>query len=474
MTYFNPLCHQRSQWSEGFWLRESLSKPTETLTQSKEETGRALHRLHEVAKRDSHLTFNNLLHHLSIEKLTRAYYALNRKAAKGVDEQSWDDYGENLQEKVSALHTKLHTQRYQPQPTKRVWIPKASGQLRPIGITAIEDKVVQQALVWVMESIYEADFLGFSYGFRPNRNPHQALDVVYIALTEKKVSWVLDADIQGFFDHIDHGWMMKFIEHRISDKRILGLLKKILKAGVIEEGKWSKTRIGTPQGAVISPLLANIYLHYVLDLWAHQWRRKYARGEVYIVRYADDFVLGFQYRIDGEHFHQALIERLKCFGLTLHPEKTRLIEFGRFAESNRRERGAGKPETFDFLGFTHLCSNKRNNKGFSVRRQTISKRLRATVKRIKEQLKRNNMFNVHRQGRWLRKVMQGLINYYGVPGNSTALARLRTEMCCNWRKSLRRRGNKRPINWLQMTKLINRWIPKVSVVHPYPNQRRCV
>jgi len=445
-----------------------------TLTQSKGQTGWALHRLHEAARRDSHLKFNNLHHHLSIEQLTRAYYALNRQAAKGVDEQSWDDYGENLHTNLSALHTKLHTQSYHPQPTKRIWIPKAGGQQRPIGITAVEDKVVQQALVWVLESIYEADFLGFSYGFRPRRNQHQALDAVYIALTQKKVSWVLDADIQGFFDHIDHDWMIKFIEHRISDKRILSLLKKMLKAGVIEDGNWSKTRIGTPQGAVISPLLANIYLHYVLDLWADQWRRKYARGEVYIVRYADDFVMGFQYKTDGENFHRALMERLKRFGLKLHPEKTRLIEFGRFAESNKRSRGVGKPETFDFLGFTHLCSNKRNNKGFSVRRQTISKRLRAIVKRIKEQLRKINMLNVHQQGRWLRKVLQGLINYYGVPGNNAALARLRTEMCCNWRKSLRRRGNKRPINWAHMTKLIDRWIPKVKTVHPYPNQRRRV
>lgn len=447
---------------------------TVTLTQSKGQTDLALHRLHNAAKRYPRLKFNNLLHHLSIEQLTRAYYALNRKAATGIDEQSWESYGEHLQENLSALHTKLHTNRYKPQPTKRVWIPKAKGQQRPIGITAIEDKVVQQALVWVLETIYETDFLGFSYGFRPKRNQHQALDVVYIALTQKKVSWVLDADIQGFFDHIDHDWLIKFIEHRISDKRILSLLRRMLRAGVIEAGDWSQTRIGTPQGAVISPLLANIYLHYVLDLWVHQWRTRKARGEVYIVRYADDFVMGFQYKSDGEIFQRALVERLKQFGLKLHPEKTRLIEFGRFAESNRRTRGASKPETFDFLGFTHLCGNKRNDKGFTVRRQTISKRLRLTVKRIKEHLRRINRLNVHQQGSWLRKVMHGLINYYGIPGNGKALATLRTEICRNWRKSLRRRGNKRPINWVHMTKLIDRWIPKVRIVHPYPNQRRCV
>lgn len=331
---------------------------TVTLTQSKGQTDLALLRLHNAAKRDSHLKFNNLLHHLSVENLTRAYYALNRNAAIGIDEQSWESYGENLHENISALQALLHTNRYKPEPTKRVWIPKAQGQLRPIGITAVEDKVVQQALVWVLEQIYEADFLGFSYGFRPKRNQHQALDVVYIALTQKKVSWVLDADIQGFFDNIDHDWMIKFIEHRISDKRVLSLLKKMLIAGVVEDGEWSKTRVGTPQGAVISPLLANIYLHYVLDLWVHQWRKRKARGEVYIVRYADDFVMGFQYKSDGEAFHKALVERLKQFGLKLHPEKTRLIEFGRFAESNRRTRGVSKPETFDFLGFTHLCGNK--------------------------------------------------------------------------------------------------------------------
>lgn len=447
---------------------------TVTLTQSKGQTDLAMRRLHNAARKGPHLKFNNLLHHLSIENLTRAYYALNRKAASGIDEQSWGSYGEHLHENITRLHTLVHTQCYKPQPTKRVWIPKADGQQRPIGITAFEDKVVQQALVWVLEQIYEADFLGFSYGFRPKRNQHQALDVAYIAITEKKVSWVLDADIQGFFDNIDHDWLIKFIEHRINDKRILLLLKKMLKAGVIEDGWRSKTRVGTPQGAVISPLLANIYLHYVLDLWTHQWRKQNARGEVYIVRYADDFVMGFQYKSDGENYHCALIERLKQFGLKLHPEKTRLIEFGRFAESNRRSRGESKPEGFDFLGFTHLCSNKRNNKGFTVRRLTISTRLRAKVKKIKEHLRRINMLNVHQQGSWLRKVMHGLINYYGIPGNNKALAMLRTEICCHWRKSLRRRGNKRPINWAQMTRLITRWIPKVRIVHPYPNQRRCV
>ena len=454
--------------------KRKTEQSTVTLTQSKGQTELAMRRLHNAARKDSHLKFNNLLHHLSIENLTRAYYALNRKAAIGIDEQSWESYGENLCDNIRKLHTLLHTQRYKPQPTKRVWIPKAQGQQRPIGITSIGDKVVQQALVWVLEQVYEADFLGFSYGFRPKRNQHQALDVVYIALTQKKVSWVLDADIQGFFDNIDHDWMIKFIEHRISDKRVLSLLKKMLIAGVVEDGIWSKTRIGTPQGAVISPLLANIYLHYALDLWIQQWRKRHARGDVYIVRYADDFVMGFQYKSDGDVFHKALEKRLKEFGLKLHPEKTRLIEFGRFAESNRRTRGVRKPETFDFLGFTHLCGNKRNNQGFTVRRQTIKKRLRAKVKQIKEHLKRINSLNVHQQGSWLRKVMHGLINYYGIPGNNKALATLRTEICCHWRKSLRRRGNTRPINWVHMTKLIERWIPKVRIVHPYPNQRRCV
>jgi len=444
-----------------------------TSTQSGEPTDSGLLGLRNAARRDARLTFNNLLHQINVNRLTKAYFALNRKAAMGVDGQSWEAYGENLYSNLTALHQCIHKGSYKPQPSKRIWIPKANGQQRPIGIAALEDKIVQQALVWVLESIYEEDFLGFSYGFRPGRSQHHALDALYIALTQKKVSWVLDADIQGFFDHLDHEWLMQFIRHRVSDKRVLDILVRTLRAGVEEDGRRTRTRIGTPQGAVISPLLANIYLHYVLDLWVHQWRKRHARGEVYIIRYADDFVLGFQYQSDGKALHAALVKRLAQFGLRLHPDKTRLIEFGRFAASNRKARGEGKPETFDFLGFTHICAI-RSDGAATVRRHTIAKRQRATLLRIKEWLMRNLMVNVHDQGRRLRKVLNGLINYYGVPGNGKSLQTFRTEICRAWRKALRRRGNKRPINWVNTTKLIRFWIPSVRIVHPYPNQRWCV
>jgi len=450
--------------------RKSL-QPAMTLTQSKGEMRTGLQRLRTAAKRDSHLVFNNLLHHLTVERLKQAYYSLNRQSAKGIDEVSWTDYGQALESNLSELHNRIHSGRYKPEAIKRVWIPKDNGEKRPLGITSLEDKLVQQALVWIMESIYEEDFLGFSYGFRPKRSAHDALDAIHIAITQKKVSWVLDADIKGFFDHIDQEWLMQFISHRISDKRVLELLSRILRAGVVEDGKRSRTRAGTPQGAVISPLLANIYLHYVLDLWINQWRRKEARGEVYIVRYADDFVIGFQYKDDGERLHLALKKRMEQFGLTLHEGKTRLIEFGRFAADNRQKRKQGKPETFDFLGFTHICSTKRSDNHFTVKRQTIKKRQRAKLKAVKQQLYAIRCLNVHLQGKWLKQVITGFNNYYAVPGNMESLQLFRTEICKSWRKSLRRRGNKRPINWRNTTSLIRQWIPSVRIVHPYPLQR---
>lgn len=442
-----------------------------TATQSAGQSDSGLLRLREAARRDRRLRLNNLLHHLSVERLEQAYYALNRKAAVGVDGQRWADYGEHLHERLAELHRRIHQGRYHPRPSRRIWLDKADGRKRPIGIAALEDKIVQQALVWVLEAIYEADFLGFSYGFRPGRGQHQALDAVYMALTTRKVGWVLDADIQGFFDQLDHEWLMQFISHRVSDRRVLELVSRTLRAGVEEDGQRYGTRQGTPQGAVISPLLANLYLHYVLDLWVEQWRRRHARGEVYIVRYADDFVLGFQYRSDGEACHRALMSRLAEYGLKLHPDKTRLLEFGRFARANRKARGEGKPETFDFLGFTHICARRRSDGAFTVRRHTVAKRQRATLRHIRAWLYRNLMVNVHDQGRWLRRVLLGLVNYYGVPGNGRSLNAFRTDICRAWRKALRRRGNKRPVNWRQMRMLVTRWIPSVGAVHPYPNQR---
>ncbi len=333
-----------------------------------------LQRVREAARRDSSLRFTCLLHHVTVELLREAYKALNPKAAPGVDGMTWSEYGKGLEERLRDLYGRVHRGGYRAQPSKRTYIYKDDGRLRPLGIAALEDKIVQLAVVWVLQAIYEEDFLGFSYGFRPGRGQHNALDAVWVAIVQRKVSWVLDADIRGFFGSIVHEWMIKFVEHRIGDKRIVRLIQKWLKAGVSEDGEWSSTVVGTPQGATVSPLLANIYLHYVLDLWVEAWRKRPARGEVYIVRYADDFVMGFQYRSDAEAFQRVLEVRMRKFGLELNTEKTRLIEFGRFAAETRAKRGNGKPETFDFLGFTHICARRRKDGRFTVRRKTIAKR----------------------------------------------------------------------------------------------------
>ena len=443
-----------------------------TTTQSVGQTDSGLSRIRKAAKENADLRFNNLYSHLSLSLLWEAYFNLKKQAASGVDGVSWEDYGKDLRPKLKILHCKLHTNQYKPQAPKRVWIPKPDGTQRPIGIAAVEDKIVQQALLWIMESVYEEDFQGFSYGFRPGRSQHNALDAVYIALTQKKVSWVLDADIKGFFNHISHEWMLTFIKHRITDRRVLGLTELFLKAGVSEDGQWSRTVGGTPQGAVISPLYANIYLHYVLDLWVRQWRKKHARGEVYVVRYADDSIYGFQHQSDAKAFHYLLQKRLEKFGLSLHENKTRLIEFGRFAEANRLARKVGKPETFSFLGFTHICAKKRSDGRFIVRRKTISKKQTTKLNKLKVEIARCRQLNVHLQGAWLRSVVWGYYNYYGVPGNRKSLEGFRSEVCRAWFKSLRRRSQKATkLNWYKFQWLIRRYIPSVKNTHPYPSQR---
>jgi group II intron reverse transcriptase/maturase len=397
---------------------------------------------------------------------------LKRDAAAGVDDVTWREYGEGLEERLVDLHDRIHGGRYRAKPSKREWIPKPDGRQRPIGITALEDKIVQKALVTVLEQIYEEDFLGFSYGFRPGKSQHHALDALYVAITQRKVSWVLDADIRGFFDMLHHGWLVKFVEHRVADPRVLRLIRKFLRAGVSEDGQWSKTEVGTPQGAVISPLLANIYLHYALDLWVHWWRDHRAKGEVYIIRYCDDFVLGFQYQADARQFQGALAQRLEKFGLELHPDKTRLIEFGRFAANNRKNRGQGKPETFDFLGFTHYCSKRRSDGGFTVRRKTIAKKMRAKLKKVKQDLRHKISLPVASQGRWLGSVVRGHMNYYAVPTNADALNAFRLQVIRMWLNALRRRSQKgRNLTWMRFKRWIDKWIPPVRIVHPYPNQR---
>jgi len=446
-----------------------------TAAQNTETALNGLDRVRQAARRNRSMRFTTLLHHITPSLLREAYYKLNRQAAVGIDGITWKEYGTELSGKLEKLHERIHAGRYRTTPSKRIWLPKPDGRKRPIGIASLEDKIVQQALTWVLEAVYEVEFKGFSYGFRPGRHAHMALDAIYVAITQKKVSWILDADISGFFDNISHDWMMKFLEHRIADQRILRLVAKFLRAGVSEEGEWSKTEAGTPQGAVISPILANIYLHYVLDLWVENWRAKYARGEVYIVRYADDFVMGFQYRSDAEQMRALLRERMNKFSLNLHPEKTRLIEFGRFAESNRRERGDKKPESFDFLGFTHRCARRRSNGSFTVRRETIKKRQRQKLHEIKRGLRVRMHHPVYATGRWLRKVMNGYLNYYSVPGNLVLMNAFRAEICRAWYKTLRRRSQKGSnLCWQRCERLIKTWIPSVRIRHLYPNERLVV
>jgi len=447
---------------------------TVTGTQGPESALSGLSRVREAAKRDSKLQFSNLLHHVNIDLLRQSYWELNHQAATGIDGVTWQEYGKELEERLPELHDQVQGERYQTKPSKRIWILKSDGQQRPIGIAALEDKIVQQALTTILNQIYEVDFLGFSYGSRPGRSQHNALDAIYVAITQKKVSWVLDADVSKFYDSLDHEWLMKFVGHRVTDPRMLRLLRKFLRAGVSEDGEWSKTVVGTPQGAVISSLLANIYLHYTLDVWVKQWRSRHARGEVYIVRYADDFVMGFQYRSDAEQFQAELKERLAKFSLEMHEGKTKLIEFGRFAIRNRKEHGEGKPETFDFLGFTHICTKKKNGR-FTIYRKTITKRLRAKLKKVRELLLRQRHRPVSEQGSWLRAVMQGHFNYYGVPGNRKALDTFRKQIQLSWLQALRRRSQKaRSLTWERMKKLIATWLPTARVTHPYPNQRLCV
>ena len=438
-------------------------------TQSRSSTHSALDRVRQTAARDRKKKLTSLLHHVTVERLRASYLALKRKAAAGVDGVSWDEYGQDLEARLVDLHGRVHRGAYRAKPSRRVYIPKSDGRQRPLGIAALEDKLVQRAVVEVLNAVYEVDFLGFSYGFRPGRNQHQALDALATAIQNKKVRWVLDADIRGFFDAIDHGWMVKFVEHRIADKRVVRLIQKWLGAGVLEGGKWSASEAGTPQGATISPLLANVYLHYVFDLWVQQWRKR-AQGEVIVVRYADDFVVGFRHEADAVRFRADLQERLSRFGLEVHPEKTRLIEFGKYAAQNRRERGKGKPETFDFLGFTHLCGKSRAGY-FLLLRHTTNSRMRARLKRIREELFRRRHLPVPTQGKMIEAVVRGYYAYHAVPTNIRRLDTFRTEVTRSWLHALRRRSQRTRMTWERMRRLADRWVPTPRILHPYPSQR---
>jgi len=431
----------------------------------------ALARVREVAERDKVVRFTTLLHHVyNVEHLRAAYFALKRDAAPGVDGETWRHYGEALEANLADLSGRLVRGAYRAKPVRRVYIPKADGRQRPLGIPTLEDKVVQRATVEVLHTIYEADFLGFSYGFRPGRSPHQALDALYAGLLTRKVNWVLDADIRGFFEAIDHGWLVQFIEHRIADRRVVWLIQKWLNAGVLEDGTRTWREEGTPQGGSISPLLANVYLHYVFDLWVQRWRRKRAGGDVIVVRYADDFIVGFQHRADAERFLAELRERFAQFKLALHPEKTRLLAFGPYAAEHRRRAGQGKPETFNFLGFTHICGKKRNGR-FTVVRQTMRQRVQAKLSEVKAELRRRLHDPIPVVGAWLQQVVSGHTRYYGVPMNSPALAMFRFQVGRLWHRALARRSQTGHVSWERMRRLTERWLPPARICHPYPLRR---
>jgi RNA-directed DNA polymerase len=429
-----------------------------------------LDRVRRIAATDKEARFTALMHHVSLERLVMAYWDLSPKAAPGVDGVTWEAYGQDLTANLRDLHERLQSGSYQARPSRRAYIPKADGRLRPLGIAALEDKIAQRAVVEVLNAVYEADFLGFSYGFRPRRSPHDALDALAVGIERKKVNWVLDADIRDFFTSLDHRWLGKFLEHRIADKRMLRLIRKWLNAGVIENGKWSQTPGGAPQGASASPLMANVYLHYVFDLWVRWWRNRYAHGDVIVVRFADDFIAGFEYQGDAERFLADLRERFARFGLELHPDKTRLIEFGRHAARRRKARGLGKPETFDFLGFSHICGKTRNGR-FGLRRATISKRMRAKLHEVKGELMRRRHLPVPEQGRWLGSVVRGHCAYYAVPGNSKAIRAFRTQATRHWYRALRRRSQRTRLNWERMDRLAARWLPQAKITHPWPSVR---
>ena len=442
-------------------------------TQTRIRVTQALSRVRQAARQRKKERFTALLHHVNVDTLRLAFYALKRKAAAGVDGMTWEDYEADLERRLEDLHGRVHRGAYRPRPSRRTYIPKADGRQRPLAVAALEDKIVQGACVMVLGAIYEEDFLGFSYGFRPGRGPHDALDALAVAITSRKVNYILDADVRDFFGSVSQEWLVRFLEHRVGDQRIVRLTRKWLKAGILEDGVVTVADRGTGQGSVISPLLGNIYLHYVLDLWAERWRRQEAQGDMIIVRYADDLVAGFEHEDDARRFLDAMRERFEAFALSLHPDKTRLIEFGRHAATRRVQRGLGRPETFNFLGFTHICGRSRRGY-FQLQRKTRRDRLRAKLQEIKVELRRRMHQPIPDQGSWLRQVVTGHFAYYAVPTNARALSALRHYVADIWRRTLRRRSQKDGFTWARMAKLADGWLPAPRVLHPWPNQRFAV
>src|SRR3984893_11572326 len=442
-------------------------------TQSRESVSQALERIRRVARERKKERFTTLFQHINVDLLEEAFYVLKENAAPGVDRLRWRDYEADLERKLEDLHGRVQRGAYRALPSRRVYIPKPDGRQRPLAVAALEDKIVQRAVVALLNAIYEEDFLGVSYGFRPGRGTHDALDALCVGIHSKKVSFILDADIRSFFDTVNQEWRIRFVEHRIGDRRIIRLIRKWLKAGVMENGAVTVSDQGTGQGAVISPLLANIYLHYVFDLWAVRWRQREATGDMIIVRYADDFIVGFQHESEARRFLDEMRERLQKFALTLHPEKTRLIEFGRFAAERRQRRGLGKPETCNFLGFTFICGKTRQGK-FQIIRKTRRDRMRAKLKMIKEEMWRRMHQPIPVQGKWLWYVVRGYFNYHAVPTNARALDVFRHHVTDLWRRTLRRRSQKDRITWARMTQLADDWLPKPIILHPWPSERFAV
>ena len=443
-------------------------EPNTQPTQSGERVSQGLPGVRQKAKESKQERFTALLHHVTPQLLEESDFALQRKAAPGVDGVTWQEYGTGLAERLSDLHSRVHRGTYRAQPSRRIYIAKANGKQRPLGIAALEDKIVQHAVVTVLNAIYEEDFRGFSYGFRPGRSQHMALDALYVALKRKKVNWVLDIDIKGFFDNLDKELLVEMIEQRIADPRILRLIQKWLNAGILVDGNWSETETGTPQGAVVSPLLSNVYLHYVLDQWTDQWRHE-SNGEVTIVRYADDAIIGFQHEAQARQYLQDLRERLGVFGLELNEDKTRLIRFGRFARQNREERGEGKPESFSFLGFQHMCAE--NSLGrFEVRRITNGDRRRKKLLEIKQELRRRRHEPIAVTGKWLRSVLHGYYQYHAIPGNIPVLKHFRTQVARRWFHVLAQRSQRRP-TWAKLAKVFEHWLPIPQVRHAFPDER---
>ncbi|WP_458192610.1 group II intron reverse transcriptase/maturase [Bradyrhizobium sp. UFLA05-153] len=442
-------------------------------TQSRESVSQALERIRKVARERKKERFTALLHHINIDLLEEAFFELKANAAPGVDRLTWKDYQADLERNLEDLHGRVQQGAYRALPSRRVYIPKPDGRQRPLAVAALEDKIVQRAVAALLNAIYEEDFLGFSYGFRPGRGAHDAMDALCVGIHSKKVSYILDADIRSFFDEISWEWLVRFPEHRIGDRRIIRLIQKWLKAGILEDGVVSVSDKGTGQGSVISPLLANVYLHFALDLWAARWRRREATGDMIIVRYADDFIIGFQHESDARRFLDEMRKRLGEFALSLHPEKTRLIEFGRFAAERRKRRGLGKPETFDFLGFSFICGKTRSGK-FQIKRKTRRDRMRAKLREIKEAMRRRMHRPIPEQGKWLRQVVRGYFNYHAVPTNAPALAVFRHHVTDLWRRTLRRRSQKDRMTWERMTQLVSDWLPEPIILHPWPSDRFAV